>query len=202
MKFPTAFIAAATTLIFSGKALAALTPDQVVGNINIVTSVSGNINSVLGGLSTTPTPSQAQTISQTVVTGFQTIINDLAGDVTAMQATPPFSDGADLIVAALTDVIEHDNQFFNALLSTVIGKHTIFAQFGLTGPITAVLRSLEASIDSFAFALIAMIPTKQADVTTDKNMLDGSVDNTISLYQQLCVPSPLYPTIPPICVII
>ncbi|KAJ7330829.1 hypothetical protein DFH08DRAFT_966584 [Mycena albidolilacea] len=197
MKFPTAFIAA-TTLIFSGKALAALTPDQVVGNINIVTSVSGNINSVLGGLSTTPTPSQAQTISQTVVTGFQTIINDLAGDVTAMQATPPFSDGADLIVAALTDFV----RVHQALLSTVIGKHTIFAQFGLTGPITAVLRSLEAGIDSFAFALIAMIPTKQANVTTDKNMLDDSVGNTITLYQQICIPSPLYPTVPPVCVVV
>ncbi|KAJ7870919.1 hypothetical protein B0H14DRAFT_3439728 [Mycena olivaceomarginata] len=198
MKFPTAFIAAATTLVFSGKALAALTPDQVTGNIKIVTSVSGNINSVLVGFSTTPTPSQAQTISQTVVTGFQTIISDLAGDVTAMQATPPFSDGADLIVTALRDFVG----VHQALLSTVIGKHTIFAQFGLTAPITAVLRSLEAGIDSFAFALIDMIPTKEADVTADKNMLDGSVGNTISLYEQFCLPSPLYPSLPPVCVVV
>ena len=34
-----------------------------------------------------------------------------------------------------------------ALLSTVIGKHSIFAQFGLTAPILVVLRSLEAIID-------------------------------------------------------
>ena len=33
------------------------------------------------------------------------------------------------------------------LLSTVIGKHSIFAQFGVTAPIAAILRSLEAGID-------------------------------------------------------
>ena len=33
------------------------------------------------------------------------------------------------------------------LLSTVIGQHSIFAQFALTAPIAAVLRTLEAGID-------------------------------------------------------
>jgi hypothetical protein len=50
--------------------------------------------------------------------------------------------------------------------------------------------------------MIAMIPTKQADVTADKNMLDTSVGNTITLYQQICIPSPLYPTIPPVCAVV
>ena len=36
---------------------------------------------------------------------------------------------------------------YQALLSTVIGKHGIFAQFGITAPITAVFRTLEAHID-------------------------------------------------------
>ena len=34
-----------------------------------------------------------------------------------------------------------------ALLSTVIDKQTIFAQFGHTAPIAAILRTLEAGID-------------------------------------------------------
>ena len=33
------------------------------------------------------------------------------------------------------------------LLATVIGKHGIFAQFALTAPVAAVLRTLEATID-------------------------------------------------------
>lgn len=34
-----------------------------------------------------------------------------------------------------------------ALLATIIGKHSIFAQFGLTAPIVAVLRTLESGVD-------------------------------------------------------
>jgi hypothetical protein len=37
------------------------------------------------------------------------------------------------------------------LLATVIGKHSIFAQYGITAPVAAVLRSLEAVIDVSSF---------------------------------------------------
>ena len=40
------------TLLFTQAALAALTPDQVVTNIGIVTTVSGDLNTGLGGLTT------------------------------------------------------------------------------------------------------------------------------------------------------
>ncbi|KAF8155232.1 hypothetical protein K438DRAFT_1987142 [Mycena galopus ATCC 62051] len=198
MKFSTAFFAAATSLIFSGGALAQLTPATVVANINIVTSVSGNLNSVLGGLSTSTTPANVQTMSQTVITDFTTIINDLAADVTAMQATSPFTVQADvqLVVTALNNFVGVHQQ----LLATVIGKHGIFAQFGVTAPIAAILRSLEAGIDSFAYAMIALIPSGETSVTNNKNSLDGSVTNTITLYTQLCISSPLYPGVMPICV--
>ena len=49
--------------------------------------------------------------------------------------------------------------------------------------------------------MIDMLPTcNTAAVTTDKNNLDGSVENTIANYEKICVPSPLYPTVMPICV--
>ncbi|KAJ7212744.1 hypothetical protein B0H12DRAFT_1275872 [Mycena haematopus] len=70
-------------------------------------------------------------------------------------------------------------------------------QFGVTAPIVAVLRSLEATIDSFAFAMIDLIPTREADVSDDKNDLDMSVGNAIALYGQLCIQSPLYPALQP-----
>jgi hypothetical protein len=53
---------------------------------------------------------------------------------------------------------------------------------------------------AFAFAMINLIPTKQGDVTADKNSLDASVVKTVTLYKQLCIPSPLYPTLPAICI--
>lgn len=107
------------------------------------------------------------------------------------------------------------------LLATVIGKHGIFAQFALTAPIAAVLETLEATIDvsavgkrlawkimltfcvllqSFAFSLIDLIPTRQSDVTSGQDQLDTAVTNTINLYEQICIPSLLFPTIMPICI--
>ncbi|KAJ6619198.1 hypothetical protein B0H10DRAFT_1913109 [Mycena sp. CBHHK59/15] len=194
MKLFIAAILATSSILSPRGALAALTVDEVVTNVGIVTSVSGNINDLLGGLTTSTSPSQVRTMGQTVVANFNTIISDLGGDVTAMQATLPFGDAdALLIVQALKEFVA----IHQALLSTVISKHGIFAQFGVTAPIAAVLRSLEASIDSFAFAMIDMIPTQAPSVQTDKNSLDSSVGNTITLYEQICIPSVLYPTLCP-----
>jgi hypothetical protein len=115
------------SILFSAVMLATLgaaqlTADQVVANVKIVTNVSSQINDALGQLTTSSTFNQVQTTStvcmtilyymvliartlQTVTNGFNTIINDLGADVTAMQATPPFDDAdATPIVNALTDV--------------------------------------------------------------------------------------------------
>ncbi|KAJ6615791.1 hypothetical protein B0H10DRAFT_48348 [Mycena sp. CBHHK59/15] len=196
MKLFIAAILATSSILSPQGALAALTVTNVVTNIGIVTAVSGNMNDVLSGLTTSTSPSQVPTMGQTVVTDFTTIINNLGGDVTAMQATPPFGDAdAQPIVDALRQFV----QVHQVLLSTVIGKHSIFAQFGVTAPIASILRSLEAAIDSFAFAMINMIPTQATAVNTDKTSLDSSVGNTISTYEQICIPSVLYPGLPPIC---
>ena len=46
-----------------------------------------------------------------------------------------------------------------------------------------------------------MLPTcKTTAVQTDKNKLDGSVENTITNYEKICVPNPLFPALMPICV--
>ncbi|KAJ7434464.1 hypothetical protein FB451DRAFT_1467571 [Mycena latifolia] len=194
MKFSTAAILA--TVVLPLGALAGLTAPQVVTNIQIVTSISGSTNSAVGKLTPTTSPSQIKTIGATVATNLNTIITNLGGDVTAMQATTAFGDAdAQTVVDALRTFVE----VHQALLSTIIGKHSILAQFGVTAPIAAALRSLEAAIDSFAFAMINLIPTQAPAVTNDQNSLDGSVTNTITIYEQICIPSILYPTLPPVC---
>jgi hypothetical protein len=119
-------VALVSSVLFAQAALAALTPDQVVTNIGIVTTVSGDLNSILNGLTTSSSGPDAKTMQkvipiywvrglvlncyavQTVTTDFQTIITNLDGDVNAMQATPPFADdGAVLVANALTDVSGH-----------------------------------------------------------------------------------------------
>ncbi|KAJ7642453.1 hypothetical protein DFH06DRAFT_1427924 [Mycena polygramma] len=189
-------------LIFPGSALAALTPNEVVININVVTSVSRDITTALvSPLFVLSTPSLDIPTAKSVVTGFKTIIQDLGTDITAMQATPAFGDSiTQPIVDALITVGRFSPTVHQALLSTIIGKHSILAQFALTAPIAAILRSLEAVIDSFAFALIALIPTRSGSVNTSKATLGAAVSETITLYGQLCIPSPLYPVIQPICI--
>ncbi|KAJ7315714.1 hypothetical protein DFH08DRAFT_820287 [Mycena albidolilacea] len=182
-----------TTSIIHPVALAALTVNDVVTNIGIVTNVSVKINNVLTPLSTSTTDPDVVSLGQ-----FTVIINNLSADITAMQATPPFTVQADCdaIVIALDSFVE----VHQALLATVISKHAIFAQFAVTAPIAAVLRTLEVIIDSFAFAMIDLIPCGAGSVTNDKNGLDITVENSITLYTEVCVPSPLYPTVLPICI--
>ena len=110
-------------LLITQGTLAALTPQQVVVNINTVATISADANTALSPLSTSSTPSEADAISrvswvpclngtiltrfpeQALVASFQKIINSLTGDVTAMQATPPFVDAVTQpIVDSLTHV--------------------------------------------------------------------------------------------------
>lgn len=45
-----------------------------------------------------------------------------------------------------------------------------------------------------------LIPTRMADVTEDNDELYRVVGGTITIYGQLCTPSPLYPDVRPVCV--
>jgi hypothetical protein len=109
-------------------------------------------------------------------------------------------------------------QVHQLVLSTVIGKHGILAQFGLTAPVATVLRSLEGAIDvrpvmrhiycvsdavsvqTLATGLIRLIPCATDTVNAGQNMLDTSVISAISIYAQFCVPSVLYPQVQPVCI--
>ena len=100
-----------SALLITQGTLAALTPAQVVTNVNIVAALSADTDTALSQLSTSSTPSDASAIGrvsrvpcfngtiltrfaeQSLVSNFQQIIKDLTGDVTAMKDTPPFVDG-------------------------------------------------------------------------------------------------------------
>ncbi|KAF8814349.1 hypothetical protein BYT27DRAFT_7206167 [Phlegmacium glaucopus] len=85
------------------------------------------------------------TFGQTLTSNIQTIVNDLAGNVTAMETAPPFTDDmAPPIVKALGNFVFNQQ----ALQSTILDRHSIFSQFGVTGLILVSLRDLEAAIDN------------------------------------------------------
>ncbi|KAJ7176380.1 hypothetical protein C8R43DRAFT_943164 [Mycena crocata] len=194
----TAILAISITLLLPGGVFAGgLSSAQVVTNIKVVTVVSGNIDKGLQGL----TPSNAFNpltvikIGETVVTGFTKIVSSLTADVTAMQATAPIT--LDSLCTPIVDALILFVKVHQLLLSTVIGKHGIFAQCGFVAPILVVLRLIEGIVDTFAFALIGLIPSKSGEVKNGAAMLSGTVKETITVYSQICLPGPFYP---PVCV--
>jgi hypothetical protein len=126
MMFRTVIAAVASAAFISQGALAQLTVPLIVTNVGIVTTVSANANNALSQITTSSTPSEVEAtakvsrehmtrriltlcLNQALGDAFNTIINDIAGDTTAMQATPPFDDcaGSQAIVTALSSVSNH-----------------------------------------------------------------------------------------------
>ncbi|KAF7359740.1 hypothetical protein MVEN_00698700 [Mycena venus] len=191
-----------------------MTPAQVVASINLVANISQNSNDVFTQLSTSTEGATVQTMSQVLVNDINTIISNLNATVTILEASGPLDttemDHSRRQTAGVTIVAALDNfvAVHQNFLATIIGKHSVFAQFQVTAPIAAVLRNLEVIIDSFAFALIDVIPQEArravqpqlGTVSSDKSALDTAVANTITVYNEICIPSSLYPIVLPSCV--
>jgi hypothetical protein len=186
------------TVLSAGVAHASTcTADQIVTNINVIASGAGSLSSQLGALTPNSSPDDVQSAAQSTATGLSTMVNESNADTTAMSGGPALSSADSQTVAnALHSLTSATQQ----LLSTLTGKHSIFAQFSATAPIGSSLRSLEAALDSYTFAFIEVVPSQQSAVTNDKNSVDTALGDTITLYDQICVPSPLYPTVQPVCV--
>ncbi|KAJ5278755.1 hypothetical protein N7478_004127 [Penicillium angulare] len=74
-------------------------------------------------------------------------------------------------------------QVHQQLLSTVIGKHGILSLTPFTKPIAAVLEQLEGGVDTLAFLIIDSVPTCAEDATSNKNMLDKSLEKAQDTYK-------------------
>jgi hypothetical protein len=188
-----------TTVLSAGAAHAGTCPttSQIVTDINAIASAAGGISSQSGALTPSSSPGDVQSAAQSTATGLSTMVSDLSADTTASSGCSALSSADSQTVAdafgSLTAVTQQ-------MLSTLIGKHSIFAQFGVTAPVTSSLQSLEAALDSFTFALTAVAPSQQGAITTGKDSVDTPLGKAIAVYGEICIPSPLYPSVPPVCV--
>ncbi|KAH9474965.1 hypothetical protein JR316_0012064 [Psilocybe cubensis] len=183
--------------LYAQAAHAALTSKQVVTSIKAVTTASQSTNDALTVITTTSSVTEITFASRKLVSGFKDIVTSITAVVPKITSTETFPDDeGKAIIEALTDfVLVHQ-----LLLSTVIGKHSIFAQFSLTAPIAAVLRLLEAQVDALAFALIHLIPTRSSSIQKSQKTLSISLDSSISTYTEFCIPSIFWPAVKPKCV--
>lgn len=191
--------AVGTTALSAGAAHAATCPtaSQMVTDINAITSVAGGVKSQLGTLTSTSSPGTVQSVAQSTANGLNTMSSEFGADANDLAGCPALNSADSTSVANAFDGLANTT---NQTLSTLIGVHPIFAQYGLTAPIATSLRNLEATLDSYAFALLAVAPSQQGPIADDQNSVDTSSGDAITIYDQLCIPSPLYPTLKPICV--
>jgi hypothetical protein len=188
-----------TTVLSAGVAHAGSCPtsSQLVTDINVIASAAGSLNSQSGALTSSSSPGDVQSAAQSTAAGLGTMVSDFSADTTALAGCPALGSADSQTVA---DAFGSLTTVTRQLLSTLTGKHSIFAQFGVTAPITSSLRSLEAALDSATFALISVAPSQQGAITNGKDSVDTALGSAIAVYGEICIPSPLYPTVQPVCV--
>lgn len=187
-----------TTVLSAGAAHAGTCPtaSQIATDINVIASAAGGLNAKSGALTPSSSPGDVQSAAQSTAAGLSTMINDLSADIAALGGCPERGSADSHAVA---DAFRSLTSATQQMLSTLTGKHAIFAQYGVTAPIASSLRSLEAALDSYTYALTAAAPSQQGAITNGKGSVDTVLGNAITLYGQLCIPSPLYPAVPPVC---
>ncbi len=187
----------AATMLSAGAAHAGTCPtaSQIATDINVIASAAEGLNAKPDALTLSSSPADVQSAAQSTAAGLSVMIGDLGADTTALGGC------AEPDSQAVADAFRNLTAATQRMLVTLIGKHSIFAQFSLTAPIATSLRSLETSFDSYTYALIgAASPSQQGAITNGKDSVDNSLGNAITLFGQICIPSPLYPTVSPVCV--
>jgi hypothetical protein len=188
-----------TAVLTAGAAHAGTCPtaSQIVTDLNAIASGAGGLGSKLAALTRDSSPDDVQSAAQSAAAGLSAMSSDFAADTSALggctELGSAISQTAADAFASLADATKQ-------MLSPLTGAHPIFAQYGLTAPITSSLRALEAALDAYTHALLTAAPSQQGTITSGQSSTDSSLTNAISSYDQTCIPSPLYPTVPPICV--
>jgi len=193
------FSTIATALIFGCAVVTAqATPaQQIVQAFKEITTLSDNLRIECQKINLITAPLQGYKIAQ----GFGGIIarvtqasDMLSGKpssrkryeavdaVQKRQAIAPLTDvEAQTVVAALTTFV----QVHQALLNVVIGKHGLLTLIPFFGPIRLALVNLEATVDTFAFYLIALIPTQKPAADMQFGSLVITVELAIRTYEPL-----------------
>ncbi|USP79085.1 uncharacterized protein yc1106_06359 [Curvularia clavata] len=163
---------------------AALTPAQVADNIKTLTSKSAALQA----------PAQSITIINgplivigqgpfpQIIAGFTDIVSTATVAISQMEGSSPVPAGADadLIFEAFREFV----RVHQVLLNILIGKAGLFTTVPFIGqPVAAVLRQVEAVVDTIAFGLIDSVESRAADLQSQANTLGATLDICINSYE-------------------
>ncbi|KAM7208385.1 hypothetical protein V8F20_001363 [Naviculisporaceae sp. PSN 640] len=179
-----AFVTAAVLPLAS-----ALTAQEIVNNINTLTTKSKALQEPARTITILNAPLIVigQGPFPQLIAGFTDIV------VTATTANAAMNADRDRITSVsdaklIADAFRTFVRVHQELLNILIGKAGLVTSLPIVGPpVAAVLRSLEAIVDTIAFGLIDIIdPSDQkADLTSDYKSLDASITLTINKYDGL-----------------
>ena len=117
-----------------------------------------------------------------IAKNFRTIIDTIDSYVSNMEQNLVFVDvDAQLVVAALVEFVKVHQD----LLDVVIGKHGLLTLSPFFNPMRQALVSLEVEVDSVAYDLIAVIPTRAPMAQVQFNLLGDTLAKAISNYSTL-----------------
>ncbi|TBU28509.1 hypothetical protein BD311DRAFT_324644 [Dichomitus squalens] len=176
MKFFSTLVNVLPVVLLGAAGAMAQSSDVVISAIQSFTSVSSNLATTVNDLSIVNFAADGPEI----VTGLENITTAVTSfNAEFSSSTPPYPDDVAIeVVDVLTTFVEVHQQ----LLELIIGKHSLAAQFFLTAPIAAALRALESVVDTFAFDLIALIPTEEGPALAQVNALNVTFTQTVTTY--------------------
>ncbi|KAK3936333.1 hypothetical protein QBC46DRAFT_395373 [Diplogelasinospora grovesii] len=180
------FNAAAAALAVCASAVSALTPAEVVTNIQVLTTKSQQLQGPANSITIVNGPLIiiGQGPFPQIIQGFSEIITLVANDIQAMggMAPVPAGPGADAIFNAFREFV----RVHQVLLNILIGKAGLFSTVPFIGqPVASILRSLESIVDTIAFGIINGVQAHTTDFVASKDSLDGTIQIAIQRYQGL-----------------
>ncbi|EJF63748.1 hypothetical protein DICSQDRAFT_125525 [Dichomitus squalens LYAD-421 SS1] len=176
MKFFSTLVNLVPVVLLGAAGAMAQSSDAVISAIQTFTSASSSLAGTVNDLSIV----NFATDGVEIVTGLGNITTAVSTfNAEFSSSTPPYPDNVAIeVVDVLTTFVEVHQQ----LLELIIGKHSLAAQFFLTAPIAAALRALEGVVDTFAFAVIDLIPTQEGPALAQVSALNVTFTQTITTY--------------------
>jgi len=164
-------------------ALAALTPAQIVSNLEMITQKSMALQAPAKTITLVNAPLLVigQGPLPRIIQGFSDIVSTGTNAISQMDGTAPVPAGADS--DAIAEAFRGFVRVHQDLLNILIGKAGLLSTVPFVGaPMAAVLRAVENVVDQLAFSLIDIVESRTKDLQADAKSLDGSLDTAIKAY--------------------
>jgi len=187
-------------LTLASSAMAAATPQQIADGIRAITQKSAALQGPAQSITILNAPLIVigQGPFPAIIAGFQDIVSTATVLAGQLEGTQPIKRDepqhardisargadADLIFNTFREFV----RVHQALLNILIGKAGILTKIPLVGPpVAAVLRSVEAIVDTIAITLINLVQARAGDLESQADALGNTLDLAIKQYEGLSV---------------